>query len=244
MRGRSSLAGFPWLVLLAVVTAAGSASAQDIFVTPIPGAPFSAVVNIERSRIQHDGSAVNLKTVREIGRDSQGRIHNESRILVPVSSTETAPLVRIHLYDPQTRISTMLNPQQQTFWTRMVNHPPSTVPPTVRFGSPATDSLPHNEFTREEDLGIRDMEGLPAHGVRETQTIPAENSDTGKEIVIMDEYWYSDDLRINLMIKHSDPRKGTVTMTVTQIARREPDPALFQIPEGYKRAGAESGKTQ
>jgi hypothetical protein len=84
-------------------------------------------------------------------------------------------------------------------------------------------------------LGIHDIEGLPAHGVRQTQTIEAETSGNGREMVITDEYWHSDDLRVNLMIKHSDPRTGTVTMTVTQIKRTEPDPGLFQIPPGYRR---------
>jgi len=93
---------------------------------------------------------------------------------------------------------------------------------------------PPNEFAKEEDLGIREMEGVSAHGVRQTQTIPAESSGTGAEIVITDEYWYSADLRINLMIKHSDPRTGSVTMTVTQISRTEPDAVFFDVPEGYR----------
>jgi hypothetical protein len=60
--------------------------------------------------------------------------------------------------------------------------------------------------------------------------------------IITDEYWYSDDLRINLIIKHSDPREGTTTMTVSDIARVEPDPSLFEIPDGYEpaRAGQEA----
>ena len=62
----------------------------------------------------------------------------------------------------------------------------------------------------------------------------AESSGIGKEVVITDEYWYSQDLRINLMIRHSDARTGNVTMTVTHIARADPDPARFQIPEDYK----------
>jgi hypothetical protein len=103
---------------------------------------------------------------------------------------------------------------------------------------------PKSEFTKEEDLGIKDMESLPVHGVRESQTIPAESSGTGKEIIVTDEYWYSEDLRINLMIKHSDPRTGTVTRTVTQITRTEPDPAFFEIPEGYKPHGEERGTSK
>jgi len=223
-----------WVVLLAAAT---TALAQDIFVTPIPGAPFSGVVNVERSLTQPDGSLVNRKTIRDIGRDSRGRIHNESRALVAVSDTKTPQIESIHLYDPQTRVSAMLNPQERTFWTRTVNRPPQTVPPAIVDASPTGDNLPPNEFTKKEDLGIRDIEGLPVHGVREIQTIPAERSGRGKETIITDEYWYSDDLRINVMIKHNDPRTGTVTLTVVQITRTEPDPALFEIPRGYRRVG-------
>jgi hypothetical protein len=242
MRSLFSLLAISWLLLLAIGVPPG-ASAQDIFVTPVANAPFSAVVNVERSRILHDGSIGNFKSIRNIGRDSRGRIHNESRVLVPAAYGKTPPLIRIHLYDPQTRISAMLDPQAQTFWTKTVNHPPSAVPPTIRYASPPGDALPQNEFTKQEDLGIHEMEGLPVHGVRETQTIPAESS-TGKEIDITDEYWYSDDLRINLMIKHSDPRTGTVTMTVADITRVEPDPSLFEIPDRYKpaRTGQEADR--
>jgi hypothetical protein len=244
MRLPSCLPAFFRLVLLAVAIATPAAAAQDIFVTPIPNIPFSGVVNVERSHVRPDGSSVIFKTIREIARDSRGRIHNESRAFVPVSDPNTPPVVRIHLYDPQTRISTMLNPQERTFWTQTVNNPPATVPPAPHYGSAIQQGLPQNEFTREEDLGVHEITGLFAHGFRETQTIPAENGGAGKETVITDEYWYSDDLRIYLMIKHGDPRTGTVTMTVAQVARAEPDPSLFEIPDGYKPATAEGRTNQ
>jgi hypothetical protein len=118
-----------------------------------------------------------------------------------------------------------------------MDHPPSTEPPSIRFAAP-DGNAPPNEFTKQEDLGIREIEGVPAHGIRETQTV-TDDSD-GKEVVIVDEYWYSQDLRINLMVKHSDPRKGTTTLTVAQVTRTEPDPAYFQVPEGYTRPGAQA----
>jgi hypothetical protein len=80
---------------------------------------------------------------------------------------------------------------------------------------------------------------VPAHGIRQTQTVTDEND--GKDVSITDEYWYSLDLRINLMIKHSDPRKGTTTMTVAQVRRTEPNPAFFEVPEGYVHPGAQVG---
>jgi hypothetical protein len=240
MHARFSLIAVSGLVLLAIATGAPWAWAQagvDIFVTPVPNLPFTGVINVARSFVQRDGSIVNVKTIRDIGRDGRGRIYNESRMLVPVANTKTPQLMQIHQYDPQTRISTILNPEDRTFSTRTVSHPPSTVPPALLYAAPMGNSLPQSEFTKEEDLGIHDMEGLPVHGVRETQTIPAENGGTGKEIVITDEYWYSDDLRINLIVKHSDPRTGSVTMTVTQVIRTEPDSARFEIPDVHKPTG-------
>lgn len=240
MRRRSSLATlvvFLCVAFLSVFACLPRCAAQggpDIFVTPIPNSPFSAVVEVERSVIRQDGSSFRLKSMRQIGRDSRGRIHNEARIAVPVSSTEMPQVIRVHLFDPQTLVSTWFEPQTRIFWSTTSNHPSATVPPAPRFASSGTQGLPQNEFTKQEDLGIHEMEGVSAHGVRETQTIAAEGSGTGKEVVITDEYWYAEDLRINLLIKHSDPRKGNVTLKVTQVSCTEPEAAFFEVPEGYK----------
>ena len=239
MRIRSCVLAHSCWILLAAAIVAPAAAAQDIFVTPIPNVPFSGVVEVERSNVLHDGSIASYHTVREIDRDNRGRIHNEMRALVPADDPQTPPVIRVHLYDPQTRVSTMIVPDKRIFWTDTVNNPPSTVPPSPRYGSAIQQGLPQNDFTREEDLGVREFGGLASHGFRETQTIPSEDG-SGKRTVVVDEYWYSDELRINLMVKHSDPRTGTVTLTVAHVVRAEPDPSAFAIPEGYKLAGRDA----
>jgi hypothetical protein len=223
------------LFLLVLIAIASATHAQDIFVTPVAGAPFSGVIQVQRSMVQADGSTAELRTMREIGRDSRGRIYNESRQLLPASNGKTPEVLSVHLYDPQTRISTVLDPKQKTFWTRTVNRPPATVPPLLH-ATPSANTLPQNDFTRQEDLGTQEMEGVLAHGVRETQTIPSDKQ--AKPITVIDEYWYSEELRINVVVKHEDPRSGKVTMRVAQIARTEPDASRFEIPEGYRPAGA------
>ena len=229
-------------VLLFVIAAVSSAAAQnpDIFVTPIPANPFTGTVNVERSFVQTNGEIAKSKTAREIGRDSRGRIFNEIRMLVPAASNEPPQLVGIHIYDPETRVSIMVNDRQHTFLKATVNRPPEAVPPSFLSASSGLNTLPPNQFTREEDLGNKVIEGLTVHGVRQSQTIPAENG--GKSVVVTDEYWYSEDLRINLALKHNDPRTGGVTMTVTGIKRSEPDPARFEIPPGYTAAGVAQNK--
>ncbi len=237
MSWRFSLTLGLYLLLLSFVNTpdARAQSGPDIFVTPIPNAPFTGEIQVERSVVRPNGVVINLRTVREIGRDSHGRIFNEARTLVPVSGSQFPQVETIHLYDPQTRVSTMLNVRSRTFWTMIVRRPPATMPPALIEATPAGNTLQQNEFTTKEDLGIREIGGVPAHGVRETQSVPVDGKAAGKEVTVTDEYWYSDDLRINLLIKHSDPRTGTVKMTVGEIQRAEPDPALFEIPAKFKR---------
>jgi hypothetical protein len=225
---RKLLTTVPSVIALALLMTAPRLSAQDdIFVTPVPNAPFSGVINVQRSIVRQDGTVVNLKTVRAIHRDSRGRIYNEYRTLLPASSSETSEVTRVLLYDPQTRTSTTLFPPQHAYRSTTTRRPPATTPPVfASYG-------PRNEFTREEDLGVKEMQGLAVHGLRHTQTIPAAGSGSDKDIVVSDEYWYSEDLRINLVLKHNDPRTGSVIMTVTKIARADPDSSLFEIPDGY-----------
>jgi hypothetical protein len=233
-----------WFVTAWCLAAAPqAASAQprlDVFVTPFPNAPFSGVIQVQRTFVDKDGNVSNYKTMRNIGRDTQGRIFNEVRTLEPLSFAGQPDVRGILIYDPQTRTSTHLNPQAHTFTTGTVNRPPETVPPALLYASPTGTNLPQNPYLKEEDLGVHEIDGVSAHGVRETQIIPADTSST-REIQVTDEYWYSPDLRINLIIRHNDPRTGSVTMTVTQITRTDPDPSRFQIPEGYTPADSVKG---
>jgi hypothetical protein len=149
------------LLVIFPILAAGAASAfaqanPDIFVTPVANAPFSAVVNVQRTVLQADGRWAAFRTLRMIGRDSMGRIHNESRMLEPVTSGDTPQLISIHLYDPATRTSARLDARRGVYWASVVNHPPSTVPPQL-LASPTANGLPENQFTREEDLGTRNI---------------------------------------------------------------------------------------
>jgi hypothetical protein len=126
------------------------------FLTPVPNAPFNAVVNIERTEIRKDGLVIKYNSMREVARDSRGRIHNELRSFIPVSSTDTPKLLNIHLYDPQTRISTEINVLKRTFWTRTMNHPPSTEPPSIRFAAPDGDAPPQRIYETRRSRDSRD----------------------------------------------------------------------------------------
>ena len=51
----------------------------------------------------------------------------------------------------------------------------------------------------------------------------------------VNETWRSPDLNITLLTVNEDPRTGMRTTEVTDLARAEPDPSVFQVPEGYTR---------
>ena len=234
VRSRLILVGLAVAPLLAAPQAPAQRG-RGIFVTPIPGAPFVGEVSVERTVIQADGKTVTVHTSHMIARDSEGRIRNEVRAFQPAGATGTPPLIRVHLYDPQTRLTSYLNPRDRTFWVDAVDHPPATDAPDA-YASPAGSDAPPSQFAGEKDLGTRTIAGMEVHGVRETQTIPGAASGTGQDMVVTDEYWYSYDLKMNLAVTHTDPRTGSVTMTVTLLSRAEPDASLFTVPADYQSA--------
>jgi hypothetical protein len=79
---------------------------------------------------------------------------------------------------------------------------------------------------------MRTMQDLSVHGILETEAMV---DDKGKTVHATAEYWYSDDLRMSLLAKYSLPGGASVTVTVNQITRTEPDPSLFEIPSGFRQ---------
>ncbi len=84
-----------------------------------------------------------------------------------------------------------------------------------------------------ESLGKQVIEGVEADGTRTTRTIPAGQIGNDRPIEIVNERWYSPELQIVVMTRHSDPRLGETIYRLTNISRTEPAKALFEVPGGY-----------
>lgn len=84
-----------------------------------------------------------------------------------------------------------------------------------------------------ESLGKKIIEGVEAEGRRSTMTIPVGEIGNTLPIEIIDENWYSPDLQILVMTRHSDPRSGETIYRLTNIKRSEPDRSLFGVPTDY-----------
>ncbi len=200
-----------------------------VFVTPVPGVPLTAIVELESRQILADGSTDVKKTINNIARDSLGRIYNERRRLVGPSFNGNPRLLAMHIFDPETRLNTYLDPS--THIARQTMRPESAPTVEPKSGSPVAA---RNPLVEEQDLGTEIMENVLVHGIRRSRTVPATSSGTGEAFVVTDEYWYSDELHLNMLVKHDDPRSGQQTVTVTHLDRSEPNQAMFQIPAGYK----------
>jgi hypothetical protein len=181
-----------------------------------------------------DGTTERFKTISNIARDSSGRIHNERRLMVTESATLTPQLVSTHIYDPTNRVSTVLTPMQHMARQTKLQGPAPDYEQAPSFPSVAPVDRNGEPLWRQEDLGTQVMEDVTVHGRRIVRNVSAAASGTGQPVVVTDEYWYSDDLHLNMLMKHNDPRTGEQTLTVTQVKRGEPDPLLFTVPPDYK----------
>jgi TonB family protein len=87
--------------------------------------------------------------------------------------------------------------------------------------------------TNTEQLAKQMIEGVECEGTRSVTTMPAGAIGNERPIETVNETWFSQELKIMVMSKRSDPRFGETNYRVTNISRSEPDAALFQVPSEY-----------
>lgn len=89
-----------------------------------------------------------------------------------------------------------------------------------------------SNVTREE-LGQQMVEGVMAVGTRTTTEIAAGAIGNEQPIRIVSEQWFSPDLQLLVLTKHSDPRVGETTYRLNGLVRSDPGPSLFELPSDY-----------
>jgi hypothetical protein len=142
----------------------------------------------------------------------------------------------VSIFDPVAGVSYTLQPGEMTAHKSTMRSRPAGDPnmqnrqprSADRPGRPARGPQP-----QVENLGLQTINGVAATGTRTTQTIPAGAIGNTQPIQTVREVWTSQDLKIPVMIKTSDPRFGETVMQLTNILQTNPDPSLFQVPAGY-----------
>jgi hypothetical protein len=209
-------------------------SIDGAHIKPIPGASFSARVELQTTQTLADGSTVAYHTfnARFPREDAQRKS--------PVEQSHHRCGRQLELY----RFVRSGYPNAGVSLSRRSLRPPIRLRCTTA-GSVARSS-------GEQSLSAYSAKGrfgrkVQLSGLRETKTYPPGSIGNEKPIAITDEYWYSPGLQVNVSVTRTDPRFGVQTVELTDLKRGEPDAALSEIPAEYKvvnESGAASGVPQ
>ena len=77
------------------------------------------------------------------------------------------------------------------------------------------------------------VNGIRAKGSRVTMTIPKGTFGNDRDLNVVNDRWYSEELQVLLKSSNSDPRFGVTTYELTNIVQDPPHPSLFQVPADY-----------
>jgi hypothetical protein len=91
-------------------------------------------------------------------------------------------------------------------------------------------------FRTHEELGTQTLAGVDTVGTKDTTTINAGVYGNDRPFLITREFWFAASLGINLLSEITDPSFGKEIFTVTDVSLAEPDPSLYELPEGFEVA--------
>jgi hypothetical protein len=184
----------------------------------IKGAPFTAKQISELKGTLRDGTNVDRIDTFTRSRDSEGRTRTES---------DTSVLIR----DPVARVVYELNKTTHVATLPLVS---SATQDQIREAAQAALEAAQAQKITRESLGTKMMEGLLVEGTRTIEIGTFAGLETDPVIKIVEEHWYSPELKMDIMTSRDDPRQTTMSIfRLTDIQRTEPDPALFQLPPDY-----------
>jgi hypothetical protein len=210
----------------------GSGPMESIFIPPLKEAPFSLVLATEWSRPMANGGTFTLANQRRIARDSRGRIYQERWILVPKGGDIQSTMNVFQITDPVEH--TWLNCSTRTHICELLPYRltlQTSYKPYVGTPGPLPD---RRGYLQVDDLGIGTVQGMETHGYRTTITYNPGTMGNDTPMSIIREFWFSPQLGINVSSVVDHPQSGKQVFTVKELSTSEPDPALFEVPEGYR----------
>lgn len=216
----------------------------------VQNAPYSAEATNESTQVLPDGNRIVHRTTTRVYRDSAGRTRKETL-------DDNGQVVTVVLSDPTTGKSYvfdsrgLLQSERAVAGTsarvtaeRKVTEAAAaggqiTVSERVAVGGGAgasafyfVNGAAEKGETTKEDLGQQTVQGVAATGTRTTTTIAAGAIGNEQPIKIVSEEWFSPELQVLVLTRHSDPRTGETTYRLSNIDRNEPAKSLFDPPAG------------
>jgi hypothetical protein len=220
---------------------------------PVKGQPYSAEAVTETTQTLADGNRIVNRSSSTIYRDSEGRERREESIgKLGAWSAQGEPAKAVFISDPVGGVSYTLHPAERT-----AEKMPAPVALTTTGGGATTTvrafavhanngselappvtierrGIAENASSvKTEDLGQQTIEGVVAQGTRTTRTIPAGQIGNERDVNIVSERWFSQELGVVVMTKQSDPRSGETVYRLTNVNRNEPLHSMFEVPADY-----------
>lgn len=214
-----------------------------------PDQAYTAKFKITTVRTLANGTTITRETTETHAVDRDGRIVTSTKEL-PVSADRPA-VTRVNMHDPvegingnwdsaRNRATIVKVPpadQHTGCWAtesgrqRWQFNPPAAREAGVRNAAATPAARPKPV---REDLGTTTIEGVEAHGTRTTWTTPAGEIGNDAPLVRTEESWWGTGIGLLLRQVNDDPQSGKTTREVVDLSLTDPDPGLFQPPEGYE----------
>jgi hypothetical protein len=207
---------------------------------PVLDRPLTATEVYRSTQVLADGTRVDHTDTSIFYRDYRGRMRTESQGAIAI-------------FDPDAGLSYLMRTSNKTYSQSAIGNPnawtwvsaagsdasvrpsaarqapgdPAAAMAQRRFGLPASPPV-------TETLPQRTVNGIPANGSRVTITIPKGALGNDRDMKVVSERWYSDELKVLVKSVNSDPRYGVTTYDLTQVIQGAPDPSLFHVPADFK----------
>jgi len=205
----------------------------SIKVPPKLGAPFTATLDTEWVRALGDGGTMTLINERKIARDTNGRIYQERWLLVPKNGKLESQMTQTEISDPHehTMLVCIMDGQKLCHRESYAGNPDAVYDTS---GPPAGPLADNRGYVIRDELGTQLLEGLETVGSRVSTTFNPGAMGNDKKMTVTLEVWNAKQLGINLLSKRIDPLNGDQTFTVKNLILSEPDPKIFEVPEGFR----------
>jgi hypothetical protein len=246
----TSIAGSALMLLpiqASLAQSASSINSQGIVATVFLGngpfgppvyEPFTGVWKTTRLQKLSDGGVSTHKSELISAQDSRGATYRKTQPEAPDFAAPHSPaFFFVSVVDPSANVSISWNSAVKEATVFHMPEPVRTpgaqlAPQNV--SPPSTPKpAPIQTGSRSEDLGEKATNGFEATGSRFIRVIPAGTAGNDRPLNIVEESWYSPELRVEVLHIVDDPRYGVTTTKLVKFERGEPDPSLFQVPDGF-----------
>jgi hypothetical protein len=210
----------------------------------VTGAPYSGVESVQSQETLADGNTITSKRQINVFRDGQGRVRTEETITPPAASSKQ-PYTQVTILDYVAGTRYLLDSSSMTAYQSPLRVPQvrgagGAARPMARAMTPRTgENAPQVVRTT---LAPQSVNGLMSTGTHYVETIAAGQIGNERPIQVSRTVWVSNELKVPVQIKGSDPRFGTTAMDLINVVQSEPSPSLFMVPAGYTvKAGGGRG---